>query len=113
MRSEEACTHCMRRAQDPSGWIVYQKRRWRAAAAARKKRRLEAAKQAARPAAAPAAANIGAAPKHSHAQLSQACIGQLGLLMQDPLCQGCPAAVVITGSFTITGNCIIELEVAY
>jgi len=94
MRSEEACTHCMRRAQDPSGWIVYQKRRWRAAAA-------------------PAAANIGAAPKYTHAQVSQACIEQLGLLMRGPLCQGRPAAVVITGSFTITGNRMSELEVAY
>ncbi len=35
---------CARRKQDPKRWIAYQKRKWKAKAAQRKKRRLEAVK---------------------------------------------------------------------
>lgn len=35
--------HC--RKEDPVGWLRFQKRRWRETAAARKKRRIEAAQQ--------------------------------------------------------------------
>ena len=39
-----ACMH-YRRKEDPVGWLRFQKRRWRDTAAARKRRRLEAAQQ--------------------------------------------------------------------
>ncbi|KAK9830879.1 hypothetical protein WJX81_001263 [Elliptochloris bilobata] len=73
---------CPDRSQDYAGWIGFQKRKWRTAAAARKRRRLEAAKQAQRPAAAPTAANVvdnvgaffrtqAAQATHSHWQIVQ------------------------------------------
>lgn len=39
--------YCVNRKEDPSGWIAWQKGKWRKAVAQRKRRRLEAAAAAA------------------------------------------------------------------
>ena len=50
------------RKEDPGGWLRYQKRRWREAATARKRRRLEAAQQRERAPAGPQPAPRGDRP---------------------------------------------------